>query len=120
MKLAVKIEACLFPAPLNGTFHDVLQRSNFTERQAAKELQVDYFGEIGFDLGQMVKHIAENTKLLGVGVAFADLSGEGGDLKAASPLERTAVAGMIDDQSTHPKKRARSGNLTSARPARLT
>lgn len=119
MKLTVKIEACLFPAPLNGTFHDVLQRSNFTERQAAEELQVDYFGEIGFDLGQMVKHIAENAKLLGVGVAFADLS-ESGDLKAASSLERTAVAGMIDDQSTHPKKRARSGNLTSARPARLT
>jgi hypothetical protein len=101
VKLAVKVEARLFPAPLNGTFYDVLQCGDFAEGQAAKEFQIDYVGEFGFDLLQMIKHIAENRKLPGVGAGLVDLRRESSDLEAVPALERTTIARMIDNQSTH-------------------
>ena len=55
----MQVEPALFPIPLDGPLRYAPQRGDFGERQPAEEFQVDDFGEVRFDLGELVERVAD-------------------------------------------------------------
>jgi hypothetical protein len=55
----MQVQPALFPVSLNGPLRYAPHRGDFGERQPTEEFQVDDFGQLRFDLGELVQRVAD-------------------------------------------------------------
>jgi len=100
-----QVNARFFPMPLNGALRGLSHGSDLREREAAEKPQIDHFGEPTVDFRQLVERVAQVREARVVHEMFGNSIRKRGELKAASPLERASIAGVIDDEPAHHTRR---------------
>src|SRR5258705_7687261 len=97
----MEIDSRLFPLSLYGTFRQVLQGGDFSERKSTEEFHVDQLSQLRLDFRQLIQCIADRREFSSVNGILAWVGFERSNFKLAPTFDRVSASGMINDQSTH-------------------
>ena len=66
----MQVQPALLPITLDRPFRHTAQARNLGERQPAEELQLNHFGEVRFDVGELVERIVDAQQRVPIGHRF--------------------------------------------------
>src|SRR5262249_13201305 len=82
----MQVQPALLPVTLNRPFRHTPQAGDLGERQPTEELQLDDFGKLRFDLGELVEGIVDAQQRVPVRDAFRVEGAQRGDLEETASL----------------------------------
>src|SRR6266481_4182600 len=97
----MEIDSRLFPLSLYGTFRQVLQGGDFSERKSTEEFHVDQLSQLRLDFRQLIQCIADRREFFSVNRILAWVGFERSNFEFTPALDCVAAPGVINDQSAH-------------------
>ncbi len=88
----MEIDSRLFPLSLYGTFRQVLQGGDFSERKSTEEFHVDQLSQLRLDFRQLIQCIADRREFFSVNGILAWVGFERSNFKLAPAFDRVSYA----------------------------
>src|SRR5262249_53752527 len=98
---AAQVDSRLFPPSLYSSLREILQSGDFGKGKTAEKLEIDQLDEFRFYDSELIESLANRRKFVGVDEFANSIGNQGSNLEVTTSLKCSAIAGIIDDESTH-------------------